>query len=189
MAARPGWHRGDVQPLLHPKHWSVAPLLGAGCEPQRSPLPTSAFNPAPGPAGQESESSRLMGIFLNNDVFSPSFLILFPSGTDHYFVKKLEKGKRLLCCCCRKFMDARGDLQGTVFIFLSDISTRSVSRWLVYHPYKSPREKPSREISNQELFYQVCVTNTGTESNVSFGPSETGVPGNQRAVLQNRPER
>lgn len=101
----------DVRPLLHAKHWSVAPLLGAGCKLQCSPLPRRTFSPVPDPAGQESESSRLMSIFINNDVFSPSFLISFPSGSDHYFVKKqAEKGKRLLGCCCTKFMDAREDL-------------------------------------------------------------------------------
>lgn len=101
----------DVRPLLHAKHWSMVPLLGAGCKLQCSPLPRRTSSPVPDPAGQESESSCLMSIFINNDVFGPSFLILFPSGTDHYFVRKQsEKGKRLLGCCCTKFMDAREDL-------------------------------------------------------------------------------
>lgn len=69
-------------------------------------------------------------------------------------------------------------------MFLSDTSTQSVSYWLIHHPDKSQKENRSREISNKELFYQACVTNRGTESIVSFGPSETGVPGNQRDIYK-----
>lgn len=124
-----------------------------------------------------------MGIFTNKCVFTPSSLALCPSGTDHYSVKKMEKGKRRLGCCYSKLMGAGGGLQSTVFIFfLSDISTLSASRYLICHPDKGPREKPSREISNHGPLYQVCVTNAGTGSSVSFGPSEIGVPGNHMAV-------
>lgn len=174
-----GWQQ-DVQPLLLEDHQSVIPVLGAGLELQCSPSQGVPLAPNPWAGAREQ---LLDGYFHKQTCFHPQLSGFVSIRNRSLLGKKIGEGKKAPWLLLQQTHGCgRGLAEHSIYFFLSDISSLSASHYLICHPDKGPREKPSGKISNHGPLYQVCVTNAGTGSSVSFGPSEIGVPGNHMAV-------